>query len=112
MTALTPDEAMKWLKGTLAEFPERLDYSGILSSMRWMTTNIARDEREAFVGALRTWLREEREPWLAIDLAAHHHLTELRSDIEAVRSRMERGDGYPACYRGFVPRIQESLDSL
>jgi hypothetical protein len=110
MTALTPDEAMKWLKGTLAEFPERLDYGEVISSMRWMTTNIVRDEREAFVGALRTWLREQREPWLAIDLAAHHHLTELRPDIEAVRSRMERGDGYPTYYREFVPRIQKSLD--
>lgn len=112
MSALTPDEAMKWLLGTLAEFPERLDYSEVLDSMRWKTANVVRDEREALVGALRLWLRERREPWLAIDLAVHHQLTELRSDIQAVRSQMERGDGDPAHNREYVPRIQKSLDSL
>lgn len=112
MATLTPEEALKWFDGTLAEFPERVSSGEVLASMSWMTTNIVRDEREAFIGALRICLRERRDAWLAIDLAAHHHLTELRPDIEAVAARMERADGYPAYYREFVPRIRKCLETL
>jgi hypothetical protein len=112
MATLTPEEALKWLDGTLDQFPQRTEYQDICRSMLWMTTNIVRDEREAFVGALRICLRERRDAWLAFDLAAHHHLTELRPDIEAVAARMERADGYPAYYREFVPRVRKCLETL
>jgi hypothetical protein len=112
MTALTPDEALKWLDGTLAEFPERLDYEDVCRSMLWMTTNIVRDQPEAFVGALRLLLQRPIVPWLALDLAVHHHLTELRPDLEAVANAMERGERYPAYYREFVPPFRKKLEKL
>ena len=112
MTTLTPEDALRWLDSTLAEFQEKTPDGDVTSSMLWMTTNIVRDQRDAFVGALRLWLQRRTVPWLALDLAVHHHLTELRLDFEAVAVAMERGDGYPAYYREFVLRLRKSLDTL
>ena len=112
MSALTPEAALKWLDGTLAEFPERTDGEDVASAMLWKTTHIAQEEREAFVGALRLWLREGRSPSLPLDLAVRHGLAELRPDLAAVLSAMEEGRGYPAYYREFVPSLRKRLEML
>jgi hypothetical protein len=112
MSAMTPEEALTWLDGTLAEFPEKVSDQEIEKSMRWQTTNIARDEPEAFMGALRLCLQRRTLPSLALDLAVHHHLTELRPDLEAVMNAIERGEGYPAYYREFLPSLRRRLEGL
>jgi hypothetical protein len=112
MSALTPDAALRWLDGALAEFAPRSSDQDITRSMLWVTTNIAREEREAFVGALRLWLQQRRPPALPLDLAVHHQLIELRPDLETVLAAMERGDGYPAYYREFVPPLRKRLEGL
>jgi hypothetical protein len=112
MSALTAEEALKWLEGTLAEFPDRLAYENVCRSMLWMTTNIVREEREAFVGALKLTIQRPTVPWLALDLAVHHRLIELRPDLEAAADAMGRGDRYPAYYREFVPPFRKKLEKL
>ena len=112
MDTLTSQEALKWLEGTLAEFPEKVSEQEIESSMRWKTTEIVREEREAFVGALRLRIQRRTLPWLELDLATHHHLTELRPDFEAVIAAIERADGYPAYYREFLPGLRKRLERL
>ena len=112
MNLLTPDDALRWFDGALAEFPEKIPDGEVTSSMLWKTTNIVRDHRDAFVGALRIWLQRRTLPWLALELAVHHRLTELRPDFEAVALAMEQGDGFPTYYREFVPRLRMILERL
>ena len=112
VASLTPTEVLKWLEGTLAEFPERAAYQEVADSMLWKTTNIVREERDAIVGALRLTLQRDAVPWLALDLAVHHRLTELRPDLEAVVEAMERGGRYSAYYREFAPPFREKLSKL
>jgi hypothetical protein len=112
MSALTSEEALVWLDGTLAEVPSRTADQDITRSMLWKTTRIAREEREAFVGALRLWLHQRRLPSLPLDLAVQHQLIELRPDLEAALTAMEQGDGYPAYHREFVPPLRKRLQTL
>src|SRR5687768_12376027 len=112
MSELTAEGALRWLDATLAEFPERTAEQDVTKSMLWKTTIIAREEREAFVGALRLWLHKHRLPSLPLDLAVQHRLVELRPELETVLAAMERGDGYPAYYREFVPPLRTRLAAL
>jgi hypothetical protein len=113
MNELTPEEALKWLDETLAEFPPRPPQGEITKSMKWMTINIVKEERAAFVGALRIWLQQRKNmPFFPLDLAVHHHLTELKLDLEATANAMENVDGFPAYYKEFVPRFRNELAKL
>jgi hypothetical protein len=111
MNELTPEEALKWLDGTLAEFHPRDE--DVLRPMKWMTINIVKEERAAFVGALRIWLQKRKNnPFFPLELAVHHHLTELKPDLEAVANAMESADGFPAYYKEFAPRFRNDLQKI
>ena len=114
MNELTPKEALKWLDGTLAEFHPRESYEDVLRPMKWMTINIVKEERAAFVGALKILLKRDKKspPNLVLDLAVHHRLTELKPELEAVANAMEKSDGYPAYFREFVQPFRNKLEKL
>lgn len=94
---MSATEALRWLEGELANFPERASGEDLHRFFVEITERIVRSsdltDRTDLVGALREWLKLRSEPrtMLALDVAASYSLSELKPDIEELLREVRGG---------------------
>jgi len=108
---MTGEEIRAWLDDEIANFPERASGEELYAYLTRRTLGVAQTDRAAFAEALSAWLQLRSEPrtMLAVDLAAKHRLTELRSEIADLLDDVRDGEAF----KPFYDRpIQEALEQL
>lgn len=109
---MTGDEVRAWLEGELSGFPKRTSGEEIYRSLVWQTKRLLEGQRSALADALVQWLKLRAEPrtMLAIDIAAAHHLKELRSEIEGLLEDVKAGGEVFKPY--YIRLIPEALSRI
>lgn len=108
---MTRDEMKEWLEGEIASFPERASGEEGYRFMVRQTARVLDSDRQALVAVLRDWLLLRAEPrtMLAVEIAAFHHVDELRSDIEDLLEDVREGEAFKPYY---VRPIMEALSRI
>jgi len=108
---MTKDEMKQWLEGEIANFPERASGEEGYRFMLRQTARALDADRQALVEVLRDWLLLRAEPrtMLAVEIAASHHVDELRNDIEELLEDVKEGEAFKPHY---VRPIMEALSRI
>lgn len=108
---MTRDEMKEWLESELANFPKRASGEEGYRFMVRQTARVLASDRQALVDVLHDWLLLRAEPrtMLAVEIAASHHVDELRSDIENLLDDVKKGAAFK---RYYVRPIMEALSRI
>ena len=109
-------EATAWLESELKGFQERAGgeelYRFFVSITRKPLSTDAED-RQAIVDALHEWLGMRTEPrtMLAVEIAAAHGLSELRSDIGVLLDDVKAGKAFLPFYSQNIEKALQRMSA-
>lgn len=110
---MTAEQIQAWLEEEIANYPERASGTELYRYLINRTTSLAKTDRKALAGALASWLRlrEETGPQtiLALEIAAAHHLFELRDEIEKLLNDIRAGKAFLPYYEQWVTRALDQI---
>ena len=110
---MTAEEVRMWLEEEVANCPERASGEELYRYLVRRTAPLVESDRQSLVEALTAWinLREESGPqtMLALEIAAKHHLTELRDEMEKLLNDIRAGKAFLPYYEQWVTRALEQL---
>jgi hypothetical protein len=110
---MAAEEIRMWLEEEVANYPERASGEELYRYLVRRTAPLVETDRQALVKALASWLqlREESGPQtiLALEIAANHHLSELRDEIEKLLNDVRAGKAFLPYYEQWVTRALDQI---
>lgn len=110
---MTAEEILTWLEEEVANYPERAAGEELYRYLVQRTALLVRSDRQSLVEALTMWLRLRTESgpqtMLALEIAATHHLFELRNEIENLLNDIRAGKAFLPYYEQWATRALEQL---
>lgn len=109
---MTAEEVRIWLEEELASYPERASGEELYRYLVRRTAPLVESDRQSLVKALSVWLnlRDESGPqtMLALEIAAKHHLTELRDEMSKLLNDIRAGKAFlPYCEQWVVRALEQ-----